>query len=55
MDAVEIIQEEVMKPEPKVRIISNGIKLLAPIISIANGTPVLLQNLQKFVEYAKIF
>lgn len=55
VDAVEMIQEEVMKPEPKGRIISNGIKLLAPIISIANGTPVLLENLQKFVEYSKTF
>ncbi len=55
VDAVEMIQEEVMKTEPKGRIISNGIKLLAPIISIANGTPVLLENLQRFVEYAKTF
>lgn len=54
-DAVEMIQEEVMKTKPKEKIISNGIKLLAPIISIANGTPVLLENLQKFVEYAKTF
>lgn len=53
-DAIEMIQE-VMKTKPKEKIISNGIKLLAPIISIANGTPVLLENLQKFVEYAKTF
>lgn len=49
-DSVEMIKDEVLKPEPKGRIISNGIKLLAPMISIANGMPVLVENIQKFIE-----
>ncbi len=53
IDAVEMIREEVIRQQPRGRIISNGIKLLAPIISIANGTPILLKNLQEFIEYVK--
>lgn len=50
-EAVEIVQEEMRKKEPNKKIISNGIKLIAPMISIANGIPVLAENLKKFVEY----
>ena len=50
LDSIDMIQDEIMKAEPKGKIISNGIKLLAPIISIANGYPVLVANLNKFVE-----
>lgn len=51
VDAVEMIQEEIKKKEPNKKIISNGIKLIAPMISIMNGIPVLAENLKKFVEY----
>lgn len=51
IDSVEMIKEEILKPEPKGRIISNGIKLLAPMISIANGIPVLAENIQKFIDF----
>lgn len=50
-----MIQEEILKPEPKGKIISNGIKLLAPIITIANGIPVLVDNLQKFITIVSNF
>ena len=40
-----------MKPEPKGKIISNGIKLLAPMITIANGIPTLAVNIQKFIDF----
>ena len=41
---------ELHKPEPKGKIISNGIKLLAPMISIANGIPTLADHIQKFID-----
>jgi len=54
VDSVEMIREEIMKPEPKRNIISNGIKLLAPMISIANGIPALAENIQKFIDYVQL-
>lgn len=51
IDAVEMVREEIRKTEPSKKIISNGIRLLAPMISIVNGIPVLAENLMKFVEY----
>lgn len=54
VDSVEMIREEIMKPEPKRNIISNGIKLLAPMISIANGIPVLAENIQKLIDYVQL-
>lgn len=53
IDSVEMIKEEITKPEPKRNIISNGIKLLAPMISVANGIPTLAENIQKFIEYVQ--
>ncbi len=54
IDSVEMIKEELMKSEPKRNIISNGIKLLAPMISIANGIPTLAENIQKFIDYVQL-
>lgn len=51
IDSAEMIKEEIMKPEPKKKIISNGIKLLTPMITIANGIPTLAMNIQKFIEF----
>lgn len=51
IDSVEMIKEEIVKPEPKGKIISNGIKLLAPMIAVANGIPTLAVNIQKFIDF----
>lgn len=53
IDSIEMIQEEIVKAEPKGKIISNGIKLIAPIMTIANGLPLLVGNIQKFVDFVK--
>lgn len=53
IDSVEMIKDEILKPEPKARILSNGIKLLAPMISIVNGIPMLATNITKFIEYVE--
>lgn len=50
VDSIEMIRDELQKPEPKGKIISNGIKLLAPMISIANGIPTLADHIQKFID-----
>lgn len=54
IDSVKMIREEIMKQEPKQNIISSGIKLLAPMISIANGIPALAENIQKFIDYVQL-
>ena len=54
-DSIEMVQEELLKPEPKGKIISNGIKLLAPMISIANGVPTLADNIQKFIDMIAMY
>ena len=51
VDAVEMVQEEIKKNEPNKKVISNGIKLIATMISVVNGIPDLAENLKKFVEY----
>ena len=50
VDSIEMIRDELQKPEPKGKIISNGIKLLSPMISIANGIPTLVGHIQKFID-----
>ena len=54
-DSVNMIKDELLKPEPKRAIISNGIKLLAPMISIVNGMPDLGTNIQNLIDFATRF
>ena len=55
VDSVSTIKDELLKPEPKRTIISNGIKLLAPMISIVNGIPTLTTNIQNLIDFASQF
>ena len=55
VDSIEMIRDELQKPEPKGKIISNGIKLLAPMISIANGIPTLADHIQKFIDMVTLY
>jgi len=55
VDSVNMIKDELLKPEPKRAIISSGIKLLAPMISIVNGIPALATNIQNLIDYATRF
>lgn len=45
VDAIEMIRTELIFNKPKRNILSNGIKLLVPIIAVANGFPVLATNI----------
>ena len=41
------VKEEIDKEKPKKSRLQNCLKLIAPMITIANGIPVLVTNLQK--------
>lgn len=47
LDVLEQVKEEIDKEKPKKSRLQNCLKLIAPMITIANGIPVLSTNLQK--------
>ena len=51
IDAVDMAKEELYKPDPKVSRLRNCVTLIAPMITIANGMPTLMSNLQKLIDY----
>lgn len=50
-DIVDMAKEELSKPEPKTSRLRNCVTLIAPMITIVNGIPILASNLQKLVDY----
>lgn len=50
-DIVEMVKEELTKQEPKVSRLRNCLTLMAPMFTIANGIPILVDNLQKLQEF----
>ena len=46
LDMVEMVKEEISRPEPKISRLKNCLSLIAPMFTIANGIPVLYKNLQ---------
>lgn len=55
VDAVEMAKEELAKQEPKTSRLRNCVSLIAPMLTIANGIPALIKNLQKFVDYITLY
>lgn len=51
LDIVEMVKEEFEKPKPKEGRLRNCLSLLAPMVTVANGIPVLACNLQKLMDY----
>ena len=47
LSMLEQVKEEIDKEKPKKSRLQNCLKLIAPMITIANGIPVLATNLQK--------
>ena len=47
LDVLEQVKEEIDKEKPKKSRLQNCLKLVAPMITIANGIPILTTNLQK--------
>lgn len=50
-DAVSIAKEELAKTKPEVSRLRNCLTLLAPMMTVANGMPVLAENIQKLQDY----
>ena len=50
-DVVDMVKEELSKPEPKPSRLRNCLTLIAPMFTVANGIPTLVENLQKLVDY----
>lgn len=53
LDAIEILHEEIAKIQPKKSILNSGIKLLAPMVTIANGIPILAENIQNIIDFVR--
>lgn len=51
IDIVDMTREELAKPEPKVSRLRNCVSLIAPMFTIANGVPVLADNLRRLMDY----
>ena len=54
-DVVDMVKDELGKPEPKVSRLRNCLTLIAPMFTIANGIPTLAGNLQRLVDYVTPF
>lgn len=50
-DTVDMVKEELTKPEPKVSRLRNCLTLIAPMVTVANGIPKLVENLQMLMDY----
>ncbi|MFG6378558.1 MAG: hypothetical protein K1W19_09645 [Lachnospiraceae bacterium] len=55
IDVVDMAREELTKPEPKLSRLRNCVSLIAPMFTIANGIPVLADNLRKLMDYINTF
>ncbi len=49
--ALKSANDELVKSKPQVEVLRNCITLIAPILTIANGAPVLANNIQKLIDY----
>lgn len=54
-DAVDIVKEELEKENPKVSRLRNCVTLIAPMFTVANGVPILLDNLQRLVNFVNTY
>lgn len=52
-DAVDMIKEELTKSEPRASRLKSSVALIAPMITIANGIPMLADNLRKLLEHIR--
>lgn len=50
-DTIDVLKDELARPTPRKGLLRNAVTLLAPMITIANGFPTLVQNLQSLVSY----
>lgn len=55
IDVVEMVREELTRPEPKISRLRNCLALISPMFTIANGIPTLANNLQGLTDYITSF
>lgn len=55
VDVVDMAKEELSKPEPRVSRLRNCVTLIAPLLTVVNGTPVLVENLQKLHDMIMLY
>lgn len=55
VDVVEMAREELVRPEPRPGRLRNCLSLITPMIAVANGIPVLADNLQKFMNFIQMY
>ena len=54
-DLVRLVKQELSEPEPKISKLKYYLTLMAPMVTIANGIPVLCENLQKLKNFIMAF
>lgn len=52
-DAVQFAEQGFASQQPKSNKLKNCITLLAPMLTVLNGVPVLAGNIQKLIDYIK--
>lgn len=55
MDIVEMVKAELIRPVPQSSRLRNCLMLLEPMFTVANGVPVLIENLQKLQKLILTF
>ncbi len=50
-DILDMVKDELIKPEPKVSRLRNCMTLLAPIITVSNGIPTLAMKLHRLQDF----
>ncbi len=51
IEVVEMAEEELIQKEPKIHRLENCISLITSVFAIAKGMPLLIDNLQKLIDY----
>lgn len=54
-DIVDMAREELSKQEPKANRLRNCVSLLAPMITIVNGIPTLVNNLNQLKDFIMLY
>lgn len=55
IDVVDMVREELAKQKPKESRLKNCLALITPMLTIANGVPTLVDNLQRLVDYITLY
>lgn len=54
-DIVDMVRGEFDKPEPKISRLRNSLTLIAPIMTVVNGMPILADNIHKLADFISLY